>query len=171
MKKLSALFIPICFETLFYMLSGMVDTLMLSSVGDYAVGAVGTANSYIGMFIIMFSIISSGMMTVMTQNIGAGRPGIAYQARQLGLIFNSVIGMGMSIFLFIFSENILDLIGIAGNLREPAMSYLEIVGGGCFLNLCKLPQGIWTYKAASHRYHNRQPCKLLLKCSISLCAA
>ena len=112
----------------------MVDTLMLSSVGDYAVGAVGTANSYIGMFIIMFSIISSGMMTVMTQNIGAGRPGIAYQARQLGLIFNSVIGMGMSIFLFIFSENILDLIGIAGNLREPAMSYLEIVGGGCFLN-------------------------------------
>ena len=134
MKKLSALFIPICFETLFYMLSGMVDTLMLSSVGDYAVGAVGTANSYIGMFIIMFSIISSGMMTVMTQNIGAGRPGIAYQARQLGLIFNSVIGMGMSIFLFIFSENILDLIGIAGNLREPAMSYLEIVGGGCFLN-------------------------------------
>ena len=134
MKKLSALFIPICFETLFYMLSGMVDTLMLSSVGDYAVGAVGTANSYIGMFIIMFSIISSGMMTVMTQNIGAGRPGIAYQARQLGLIFNSVIGMGMSIFLFIFSGNILDLIGIAGNLREPAMSYLEIVGGGCFLN-------------------------------------
>ena len=77
MKKLYALFIPICFETLFYMLSGMVDTLMLSSVGDYAVGAVGTANSYIGMFIIMFSIISSGMMTVMTQNIGAGRPGIA----------------------------------------------------------------------------------------------
>ena len=40
MKKLSALFIPICFETLFYMLSGMVDTLMLSSVGDYAVGAL-----------------------------------------------------------------------------------------------------------------------------------
>ena len=122
MKKLSALFIPICFETLFYMLSGMVDTLMLSSVGDYAVGAVGTANSYIGMFIIMFSIISSGMMTVMTQNIGAGRPGIAYQARQLGLIFNSVIGVGMSVFLFVFSGSILDLIGIAGNLREPAMS-------------------------------------------------
>ena len=134
MKKLSALFIPICFETLFYMLSGMVDTLMLSSVGDYAVGAVGTANSYIGMFIIMFSIISSGMMTVMTQNIGAGRPGIAYQARQLGLIFNSVIGVGMSVFLFVFSGGILDLIGIAGNFREPAMSYLEIVGGGCFLN-------------------------------------
>ena len=73
MKQLTRLFIPICLETLFYMLSGMVDTLMLSAVGDYAVGAVGTANSYIGIFIIMFSIISSGMVSVMTQNIGAGR--------------------------------------------------------------------------------------------------
>ena len=30
---------------MFYMLSGMVDTLMLSSVSDQAVGAVGTANT------------------------------------------------------------------------------------------------------------------------------
>ena len=30
MKQLTRLFIPICLETLFYMLSGMVDTLMLS---------------------------------------------------------------------------------------------------------------------------------------------
>ena len=60
-KTLTQLFIPICLETLLYMLAGMVDTLMLSSVGDQAVGAVGTANTYIGIFIIMFSIISSGM--------------------------------------------------------------------------------------------------------------
>ena len=46
-KSLTQLFVPICFETLFYMLAGMVDTLMLSSVSDQAVGAVGTANTYI----------------------------------------------------------------------------------------------------------------------------
>ena len=80
-KKLHQLFFPIFFEILFMMLAGMVDTLMLSSVSDQAVGAVGTANTYIGVFIIMFSVISSGMIAVMTQNIGAGRPGVAYQAR------------------------------------------------------------------------------------------
>ena len=69
-KNLTQLFVPICFETLFYMLSGMVDTLMLSSVSDQAVGAVGTANTYISVFIIMFGVISSGMIAVMTQNIG-----------------------------------------------------------------------------------------------------
>ncbi len=42
-KTLTQLFVPICVETLFYMLSGMVDTLMLSSVSDQAVGAVGNS--------------------------------------------------------------------------------------------------------------------------------
>ena len=36
-KSLFQLFVPLCLETIFYMLSGMVDTLMLSSVGDQAV--------------------------------------------------------------------------------------------------------------------------------------
>ena len=133
-KTLAQLSVPICLETLFYMLSGMVDTLMLSSVSDQAVGAVGTANTYIGVFIVMFGIISSGMVAVMSQNIGAGRPGIAYQASQLGMIFNAVIGILMSAVLAVFSGGILRMVSIAPALFEPAETYLKIVGGTCFLN-------------------------------------
>ena len=133
-KTLAQLSVPICLETLFYMLSGMVDTFMLSSVSDQAVGAVGTANTYIGVFIVMFGIISSGMVAVMSQNIGAGRPGIAYQARQLGMIFNAVIGILMSAVLAVFSGGILRMVSIAPALFEPAETYLKIVGGTCFLN-------------------------------------
>ena len=133
-KTLTQLSVPICLETLFYMLSGMVDTLMLSSVGDQAVGAVGTANTYIGVFIIMFGVISSGMIAVMSQNIGAGRPGIAYQARQLGLLFNALTGILMSVILAFFSGRILKIVSIAPALLEPAETYLKIVGGACFLN-------------------------------------
>lgn len=145
MKQLTRLFIPICLETLFYMLSGMVDTLMLSAVGDYAVGAVGTANSYIGIFIIMFSIISSGMVSVMTQNIGAGRPGVAYQARQLGLLFNAVAGVLMAVFLFSGAGAILRMVGIADALYEPALIYLKIVGG-------------WVYIKCGHSYFFQAIC-------------
>ena len=49
-KKLHQLFFPIFLEILFVMLTGAVDTLMLSSVSDQAVGAVGTANTYISIF-------------------------------------------------------------------------------------------------------------------------
>lgn len=133
-KSLGKLFVPICLEVMFYMLSGVVDTLMLSTVGDQAVGAVGTANTYIGMFIIMFSIISSGMIAVMTQYIGAERIGVAYQARQIGLVFNAVLGVGMSIMLFSCSEKILISVGIADSLMPYAVTYLKIVGGFSILN-------------------------------------
>lgn len=131
---LGKLFIPICLETLCYMLAGMVDTLMLSSVGDQAVGAVGTANTYIGIFIIMFSVISSGMIAVMTQYIGAGQPGVAYQARQLGLVFNAIVGVLLSALLFFKSGMILEMVGVADLLMEYAKTYLKIVGGACILN-------------------------------------
>ena len=133
-KTLKQLFIPISLETLCFMLAGMVDTLMLSSVGDEAVGAVGTANTYISVFIIMFNIISSGMIAVMTQYIGAGRVGVAYQARQLGIVFNAIIGVLLSVFLFFFSGTLLDVVGVAPSLMDYAKDYLEIVGGFCFIN-------------------------------------
>lgn len=133
-KTLLQLFIPISLETLCFMLTGMVDTMMLSSVGDAAVGAVGTANTYIGVFIIMFNIISSGMIAVMTQYIGANKPGIAYQAKQIGAIFNAILGILLSVFLFFFAGKVLELVGVAPMLMNYAKTYLEIVGGFCFLN-------------------------------------
>ncbi len=133
-KTLGQLFVPISIEIIFFMMAGMVDTLMLSSVGDQAVGAVGTANTYIGMFIIMYSVVSNGMMAVMTQNIGAEKPGIAYQARQLGIIFNAIVGIIISSILYFGGGLILDVVGIADALRAPALDYLQIVGGFSFLN-------------------------------------
>lgn len=133
-KSLGQLFVPICLETLFYMLAGMVDTLMLSSVNDQAVGGVGTANTYIGIFIIMFSVVSSGMIAVMTQYIGAGRDGVAYQAKQLGIVFSAVLGVILSVFLFCFANPILNLVGVADLLLDYAATYLKIVGGTCILN-------------------------------------
>lgn len=133
-KSLGQLFVPICLETLCYMLAGMVDTLMLSSVSDQAVGAVGTANTYIGIFIIMFSVVSSGMIAVMTQYIGAGRNGVAYQAKKLGLVFSAILGVILSFVLYCFAVPILKIVGVADLLSGYAATYLKIVGGSCILN-------------------------------------
>lgn len=133
-KNLFQLFVPIAFETLFFMLAGMVDTLMLSSVGDTAVGAVGTANTYISVFIMMFNVVSTGMIAVMTQYIGAGREGVAYQAKQLGVLFNAVLGVCLSLFMCFFSGALLEVVGVAPLLMVHAKTYLQIVGSFCFLN-------------------------------------
>lgn len=133
-KSLRQLFVPICLELICFMLAGMVDTLMLSTVSDQVVGAVGTSNSYISIFIIMFSIISTGMIAVMTQYIGAKKESIAIQACKIGAVFNLLVGIVFSVILFFFAGNILDVIGIASALREPAVEYMKIVGGGVVLN-------------------------------------
>ena len=133
-KKLYQLFIPIFIEILFMMLTGAVDTLMLSSEGDQAVGAVGTANSYISIFIIMFSVISAGMVAVMTQYIGAGHPGTARQALGIGVLFNMSAGVVITTVLGLFPGQILGAVGIAPQLLEPATVYLRTVGLFCMCN-------------------------------------
>lgn len=133
-KRLSTLFFPIFFETLCTILTGAVDTLMLSSEGDQAVGAVGTANTYISIFLILFSIISSGMLAVMTQYIGAKRPGVAQQALRLGLLFNLATGIVITSILWFGADFILNTVGIAGGLMIPAKTYLQTVGLFCICN-------------------------------------
>ena len=133
-KKLHQLFFPIFCEILFTILTGAVDTLMLATEGDQAVGAVGTANTYISIFLIMFSIISSGMVAVMTQYIGANRPGVARQAMRLGLVFNLSVGVVITGILVGFADTILQVVGIAEQLRAPAKTYLQTVAAFCICN-------------------------------------
>ena len=132
--RLMPLFFPLFLELLFMMLTGAVDTLMLSSEGDQAVGAVGTANTYISIFLIMFSVISSGMMAVMTQYIGAKRPSVAQQALRLGLLLNLAAGTVISAVLFLCAEPVLKIVGIAQDLLLPASVYLKTVGLFCICN-------------------------------------
>ena len=133
-KKLHQLFFPIFCEILFTILTGAVDTLMLATEGDQAVGAVGTANTYISIFLIMFSIISSGMVAVMTQYIGASRPGVARQAMRLGLVFNLSVGVVITGILVGFADTILEAVGIAEQLKAPAKTYLQTVSAFCICN-------------------------------------
>ena len=97
-------------------------------------GAVGTANTYISLFIIMFTIISSGMVAVMTQYIGAKRPGVAHQALKLGLLFNLSIGVVITAVLIFGTNGILKAVGIARDLEEHARIYLRTIGVFCICN-------------------------------------
>ena len=128
-KGLRQLFFPIFIEVLFFMLVGSVDTLMLSTVGDDKVGAVGAANTYLAVFTISFSVISTGVMAVMTQYIGAGKNGVARQARNIGVLFNGILGVTLSALFLFWAGPVLELLGIAGSLLPHATTYMRIVGG------------------------------------------
>ena len=115
------------------MASGIVDTLMLSSVPN-GVGAAGTANTYIGMFFILLNVISCGMMAVITQNIGAGKPGVAYQTRQIALILNAIVGLLVAVFLAALAKPVLTWLNTSPALLPAAARYMRIVAVGYFFD-------------------------------------
>ena len=126
--------IPIFIETFLFMLSGIADTLILSNVSDNAVAAVGTVSTYNGMFFLIFSVVSSGVLSVMSQYIGAQQKGVAFQARQLAIVFNGVLGLILSFAIGFGAETIIRGLRVAEALREDAILYFRIVGAGCVLD-------------------------------------
>ena len=102
-------------------------------MGDDKVGAVGAANTYLSVFTISFSVISTGVMAVMTQYIGAGKEGVAKQAKNIGIVFNGIIGGILSVALLFFSGPILKVLGTADTLLQHATIYMRIVGGTSIL--------------------------------------
>ena len=132
--KLFLLFIPIFIETFLLMLSGIVDSFMVSRISDSAVGAIGTANSYFSMLFLVFAVISNGLLSVMSQYIGAGKKGVAFQARQLAIILNAALGIGFSIFFGFGAKWFVNALGVAEALKKDTIIYLSIVGIGCILD-------------------------------------
>ena len=133
-QKLFLLFIPIFIETFLLMLSGMVDSFMVSRISDDAVGAIGTANSYYCMLFLLFAVISNGLLSVMSQYIGAGKKGVAFQARQLAILFNLGLGLGFSLFLGFGANWLVNVLGVSDALKRDAAIYLRIVGVACIID-------------------------------------
>ena len=133
-QKLLLLFIPIFIETFLLMLCGLVDSFMVSRISDDAVGAIGTANSYLSMLFLVFAVISNGLLSVMSQYIGAGKKGVAFQARQLAIILNFVLGIGFSLFFGFGANWMVNALGVSDALKRDTAIYLRIVGVGCILD-------------------------------------
>ena len=133
-QKLYLLFIPIFIETFLLMLSGMVDSFMVSRISDDAVGAVGTANSYFNLLFLVFAVISNGLLSVMSQYIGAGKKGVAFQARQLAIVLNFALGIGFSLFFGFGAKWMVNALGVSEALKRDTAIYLRIVGVGCILD-------------------------------------
>ena len=62
--------VPLFFEQLLVMLVGIVDTFIISYVGEAAVSGVSLVNSFNTIFIYLFTALASGGAVVISQYIG-----------------------------------------------------------------------------------------------------
>lgn len=127
---------PIFLEAALFFVIGSVDTLMLSGWSDHAVGAVGIVNQLLSLFSVVSNIITAGTGILCAQYIGAGASLEKKQPLILSaLLVNTGLGLLFSLCAIFGARLLLSTMTIAPEQYNHAMSYLQIVGGGLFVQM------------------------------------
>lgn len=118
-KQLCWLILPIVIEQLLNSLMGMVDTMMVSTVGSAAISAVALVDSINNLVIQIFSAMAAGAAIICSQFIGSGdNEGSSQTARQVVLtVF--VIAVSVSAVCLLGGERLLLL--IFGSVEDAVM--------------------------------------------------
>ena len=124
--------VPIFMEIALVVLVGFVDMLMLSSCGDGAVAAVGLASQIVMLVFLVYRFAASGVAVVCAQYHGAGLRKRLIQVVGVALIFNAVLGLGVSALLYFNAEAILRMMGLREDLLTEGAAYLRITGAFSF---------------------------------------
>ncbi|MCI3918660.1 MATE family efflux transporter [Paenibacillus sp. TRM 82003] len=124
---------PIFMEITLFMLMGSADTFMLSAVSDEAVSAVGVANQFVFLAILILEVVANGAAIVVAQYIGARRPEEAAKVAGIAISLNLVLGLGVSAAFLLLGGPVLRAANLQGEMLAMAETYLGIVGGWLFL--------------------------------------
>lgn len=135
-RQLWSLSWPIFLESALFFVIGSVDTLMLSGWSDHAVGAVGIVNQILSLFQVVSNIITAGTGILCAQYIGAGADLHKKQPLILSaLLINTALGLAFSLSAVFGAKLLLSTMTIEPEQYDHAFRYLQIVGGGLFLQM------------------------------------
>lgn len=127
-KKITmlSLTLPLFIETLLRTLLMNVDTFMLSRYSDNAVAAVGMIQQF-GLFVlVIYLMAASGAGILIAQYLGAKQYGQASKISQAALIYNLMVGVILSITLFLSSNFIIESLKLEPEVERFALDYFKI---------------------------------------------
>ncbi len=137
-RQLKVLTIPVFIEMALVMLLGAVDTVMLSRYSDNSVAAVGLDNQLMSLVFLVYQFFSMGAAILCAQYIGAGLHKRLVQVVGMALVVNLVLGLTVSVLLFFFAEQLLQLMGLRPELMDDGLVYLRLTGALSFFQALSL---------------------------------
>ncbi|CUI03019.1 Multi antimicrobial extrusion protein (Na(+)/drug antiporter), MATE family of MDR efflux pumps [Janthinobacterium sp. CG23_2] len=132
---------PIFVEQLSHILPGIVDTFMVSHLGDSAVAGLAVANQIVGFCVILFSFVGIGSAVVLTHYLGAGDHAGARRVAATAVGINFWLGMVVSVAIWAFSADMLRLLHLPPQLMPYAQPFLALMGGTLFLESINIAFG------------------------------
>ncbi|MBQ6787835.1 MAG: MATE family efflux transporter [Lachnospiraceae bacterium] len=118
-KAIFVLLFPIIVEQLLNSFMGMIDTMMVSTVGSEAISAVSLVDSLNNLVIQVFSAMAAGAAIICSQYLGSGDKKACNKAARQVVLTVFFISMVLMVICLIGRESLLYL--IFGNVEEAVM--------------------------------------------------
>jgi putative MATE family efflux protein len=127
-KALFRLIWPLIIEQVLAVTMGVADTVMISSVGEYAVSAVNIVDNINNLLIIAFIALATGGAVVVSQYIGRRDYRNAGEAAKQLIYAVSIISLLILVFAFFFRRSIIRIIygNMDAEVLESAAVYMLI---------------------------------------------
>ena len=137
-KKTLSIAWPAMLESFFAAFAGLVDSLMVSSLGSYAVAAVGltTQPKFIGLALFIASNVS--ISALVARRKGEGKQEEANKIFATFLVFIVAAAIGMSILMVSLADPIIRLCGSEEATHDSAVLYFRIIMGGMIFNCIQM---------------------------------
>lgn len=129
---------PAILESFFGAFAGLVDSLMVSSLGSYAVAAVGltTQPKFVGLS--MFMAANVAISALVARRKGQGKREEANQIFSTFLVFILIASVVISVLFVVFADPIIRLCGSEEQTHDSAVLYFKIIMGGMIFNAVQL---------------------------------
>lgn len=129
---------PAVMESFFIALAGMIDSLMVSSLGPEAVAAVGltTQPKFIGLCIFIATNVS--VSALVARRKGEKDRYGANQVLFMAAAFTLVVGTLISMACVFFADPIIHLCGANEDTQAGAVRYFQIIMGGMMFNIISM---------------------------------
>lgn len=127
-KTLFGLLLPIIVEQFLNSFMGMVDTMMVSTVGSYAISAVSLVDSINNLVIQIFAAMAAGAVIICSQYIGSGNKEESNRTAGQVVLTVFVISFSVTLFCILGGERLLRLIfgAVEDSVMKNAYIYFMI---------------------------------------------
>lgn len=120
--------LPSAGEQTLSMMVGIVDTFLVGHLGAASLTAVGLANQWIMLCMILFSAVGTGATALVARMVGGGDIKNANRVVQQALLVAVLVGVLLTVFVEVFAGQAMLLIGAQGETVELGAIYLRIAG-------------------------------------------
>lgn len=129
---------PAIVESFFTAFAGLVDSLMVSSLGAYAVAAVGltTQPKFIGLS--LFFALNVSISALVARRRGENKKEDANRILHTALIFLVIAAVILSVVLVVLANPIISLCGSTPDTHKSAVVYFRIIMGGMIFNCIQM---------------------------------